>query len=305
MSKRQGLHIQGEFRMTTTSDDLSIVLSGGTININPNLSLGGNPSSSPIPSGVLNNLFSDVASEREDDLEHYRCIYIFNDGNTTIWNVQAWIQQLSEDDGSYMEIGIQESNEFQRITINGSVSGGSLSLRYKNSVFTFNHSSDLMVWANRLQQSLENLLDPSDSSKVFRNVTVRAQSTGVNQVIFDITWSGKDSKRNLEKIETLVDENQNDIGNQLLPLGSIIVSKTTVRQGSPVNTIAQQIDVETTPPGDVGFFAASATSPVSIPRLDPEEGFPIWIKRFVPLNAIAKQDDGFSLVIRAQSLEAN
>lgn len=280
--------------MATTSDDIAIVLSGGSVNLNPSLSLGGDPSYSPIPSGVINNLFGDVPSERTEDLESYRCIYVFNDGDTTIWDIELWIQQTDED-GSQMEIGVLSTDEVQRITIPATVSGGDLVLRYKNAIFTLEYNSNLSAWANQLQTLLEELADPSDSSLFFRNVTVNAQNTS-GLILFDIIWSGKDSKRNFDKIEIQ--------SNQLLPSGTT-ASITVSRQGSPVNTIAIQLDAETTPPGNIGFFVASASSPISLPRLEPQDGFPLWIKRFVPTEAAAKSNDGFSLVIRAQSLEEN
>lgn len=280
--------------MATTADDITIVLSGGSVNLDPSLSLGGDPSYSPIPNGVINNLFADIPAERIGDLETYRCIYICNDGDTTIWNLETWIQQTGND-GSEMEIGILENNELQRITINNSVSGGNLVLTYKNINFIWNYNNNLAIWANNLQNLLEGLENPSDSTKIFRNVTVNAQNiVASNQIIFDINWSGKDAKRSLEQIEINA--------NQLQPSG-INVFVATSRNGSPINTIAQQLDAETTTPSNVGFFVASSSSPIVLPKLEPAECFPLWIKRYVPQQTAAKADDGFSLAIRAQSLE--
>ena len=70
-----------------------------------------------------------------------------------------------------------------------------------------------------------------------------------------------------------------------------------------MNTIAVEIDSENTVPGNVGFYEASQDSPIIIPRLQSNEIFPLWIKRYVSVEAAAKANDGFSLVIRAQSLE--
>lgn len=280
--------------MTTTADDISIVLSGGSVNLNPSLSLGGDPSYSPIPSGVINNLFADVPSERTDDLESYRCIYICNDGDSTVWDLEVWIQQTGTN-GSQMEIGILESNETQRISINSSVSGGNLNLKYKNANFVWEYNNNLTTWADNLQTLLEELENPSDSTRFFRNVTVNAQSiASSNQFIFDISWSGKDAKRNFDIIQI-----QN---NQLAPPSTNVFISVS-RSGSPVNTIAVQLDAETTTPGDVGFFAASASSPIFIPKLEPADCFPLWIKRFVQQQVAAKADDGFTLALRAQSLE--
>jgi hypothetical protein len=276
--------------MATTSNDIVIVLSGGSINIDPSLSLGGDPSNSPIPSGVINNLFNDIPADRDGDLEAYRCIYIFNDGDTTIWNLQSWIQQTGED-GSQMEIGIVDTNEIQRITIANTAESGTVTFSYKNVNFILQYTENLPDLVENLQTLLEELVDGS-SQPFFRNVTVNGQSTG-SLITLDIIWSNKDAKRNFDTIKL--------VSNNLSPTAD--VSITVLRQGSPVNTIAVELDAETTVPGNVGFYVASSNSPVTIPRLEPEDGFPLWIKRYVPVEAAAKANDGFSLVIRAQSLE--
>ncbi len=278
--------------MTTTADDISVVLSGGTVNINPNNSLGGDPSSAPLLNDSLNNLFDDVTSdESADGIEDYRCVYVFNDGDTTVWSVQLWINADSSD-GATVEIGIEDRNEVQRLTITGGVSGGSLTLQYNGTEFTTNYQSDLSVWASQLENTLQEL---TDENLLFTHVNVTAQNGGNGTVIFDIKWSGTDAKRNFDKIES--------VENSLEPNGSVDISLTTPSQGSPVNTIASEINVETTPPGGVGFFVASQISPLFIPRLNPDEGFPLWVKRVVPAGTVAKENDGFTLRISAQSLE--
>jgi hypothetical protein len=288
--------------MTTSANDISVVLSGGTTNINPSLSLGGDPSSSPISSGSLNNLFLDIAADRDEDKENYRCLYIFNDGDTAIYNMNVYVEQQSNE-GSVMEIGILEKNESQRIIINGTITGGNLILQYTNKTFTWSHNSNLGLWANNLQVALENLTNSTNNKKFFRSVAVTAQQTSSNQRVFDIKWSGKDAKRNFETIFVTKNSQNQEIGNLLEPLGTIAVSTSVSQQGYPINTIANEIDSENTPPGNVGFFRASSISPVVIPRLDPEEGFPLWVKRFTPQEASARENDGFSLMITAQSLD--
>ena len=95
----------------TNANDISVVLSGGTTNINVNNSLGGNPSSSPITNNVLNNLFDDVApKETEIGHEDYRCIYFFNDGSTPIFLINVWITS-DFIGGATVELGIEQVNE--------------------------------------------------------------------------------------------------------------------------------------------------------------------------------------------------
>lgn len=284
--------------MTTAASDISIVLSGGTSNINPNLSLGGDPSSSPIPNGVLNNLFDNISStEAFDGTEDYRCIYIFNDGDTTIWNAKVYISG-STVNGATIELGINESNETQRISITGTMTGGQLILSYKGRTFPLVYDSDLGIMSTELQKSIQNLTISSLSDeKFFKEVIVTAQSAANNTVIFDIKWSGKDGKRNFEKFEIA------ESGNQLVPLGTIIATLSVIQEGSPINTITGNTSAETNPPGGVGFYVPSENSPITIPFLAPSDGFPLWIKRSVPSGSSALELDGFTMRFAAESLE--
>jgi hypothetical protein len=147
-----------------------------------------------------------------------------------------------------------------------------------------------------MQTVLETLTKTEiDSDTFFKEVAVLAQYGTGGTIIFDIKWSGSDSKRNFDKFE---------VGSNLLqPLGDITVTLTVPVEGAPVNTIANEIDVETTAPGGVTFFNTSISAPIVIPRLDSSEGFPLWVKRVVDSGASSKENDGFSLRISAQSLE--
>lgn len=284
--------------MTTSANDISIVLSGGTSNILPNFSLGGDPSSSPIPSGVLNNIFDDVSSSQAlNGSEEYRCIYIFNDGDTTIWSIKISINN-SATGGSTMQLGLSENNESQRISIVGTMTGGQLVIAYKDRTITLPYNSDLGTMAINLQTELQNLtISNVSEEKFFKQLTVTAQVAANNTVIFDIRWSGKDSKRNFDKLELATN------GNQLTPLGNVSVNFSVNREGSPINTIAGNISVENNPPGGVNFYEASSTVPITLPFLSPNEGFPLWIKRIVPAGSTSLENDGFTLRFSAESLE--
>lgn len=290
--------------MLTSGNDISIVLSGGSSNINPNNSIGGDPSGSPVASGVVNNLFDDLSPEdAAAGSEEYRCVYIFNDGETSIWGLKIWLLDNDSSD-SVIELGVQKSNEIQRITINGNPSGGSLTLLYNNRPFSFNFNPDLAVMSVNLQESLKNLTIRDDSEElIFKNIVVSAQNTGQSVRVFDVSWGEKDASRSFFKFSKLLDNNNNDIGNQLLPLGNVSVTLSTVISGSPINTIAPFIGKETTPPGLVQFFQAKSFSPIELPRLDPNDGFPLWIKRVTIAGAAAKDQESFSLQISALSLE--
>ena len=280
--------------MLTTASNISFVLSGGASNINPNNSLGGDPSSTSINGGLLNNLFDDVASyESENGNEDYRCIYLFNDGETTVWDMKLWADSITEGNVQ-IKLGIESSNEKQRITIIGAT-GGILELQYKDRSFSSDYNSNTTVWASNIETSISNVtVSDVSTEKIFKKVSVEGRNLGSDKLIFDITWSGKDGKRNFDNIEI--------IGSELVlePNGSVLV--TVEQQGSPINTLANET-IETSPPGGVVFFDTNETSPIVIARLDPSDGFPIWIKRIIPSQTVASVEDKFTIQMVAQSLE--
>lgn len=64
--------------MTISADQIQFFLSGGSINTDPNSSVGGGISTTPVL-GTLNNLFRDVSSaQAASGLTDYRCVYIKN-----------------------------------------------------------------------------------------------------------------------------------------------------------------------------------------------------------------------------------
>jgi len=278
--------------MTVQSSDISVVLSGGSANLNPNESLGGQPSSTPVVSNTLNNLFDDVSpDEAETGHEDYRCIYFFNDGDSSVYEVEIWI---SDDyvGGATMELGVELSDEIQRITIaDGPVTGGTLTLSFSSRNFQVSYNSDLGAWASDLQTKLRALI--SDTGEpLLRDVVVTAQNVGTT-IIFDVSFAGRDRYRNQSTITVIT--------NTLTP--AVTVSVATMQEGAPINTSAVEIDVETTPPGGVSFFAASEASPISFPRLEPGDGFPLWVKRTVSADSDPVERDGFQLRFAAQTLE--
>jgi hypothetical protein len=208
--------------------------------------------------------------------------------------MNIWIDEDFED-GAVMELGITPQNESQRITVSGGiVTGGSFTLSYNGFPFTVNHDSDLAVWAASFQAAIDALED-GDDNLVFNTATVIAQNAGSGVVIFDVSFSGLDAKRNFEKFQV--------VSNSLVSTSTITLFISTTLEGSPVNTVAPEINVETTPPGGVLFSTATFQSPITIPLLNPDEGFPLWIKRTIAAGTEAKERDGFVLAYSAESLQ--
>lgn len=229
--------------MVTRPSDITFVYSGGSNNVNANASIGGAPSASLIPDDIVNNLFSNISSDQTDSgYTDYRCFYMFNDGDAAIFNINIFIESEVEG-GSSMEIGILEKDDVQRITIGGTPTSGTLTISYEGESFVTNYNSDLAVWATDIQDGLNSLID-DDGNPLLQNVVVTAQPTA-SSIIFDILFQGIDGKRNHAELVTF---------NTLLP--TLSVSVTTIQDGAPVNTEADLLDVETTPPGGVIFSAA-------------------------------------------------
>jgi len=275
----------------TSANQISVVLSGGSVNLNPGKSLGGSPSSAPVADGVLNNLFDDITSDQsENGHEDYRCVYFFNDGETPVYNVGVYIVEDFAG-GATVELGIRQSNETQRIQISGAtLSGGHMTLSYEGVEFDSTYDSSLGDWAVALRSTLNSLTNGSES--LLKEVVVNAQEAGPTVKIFDIVFSGIDGKKNHPPILYVSDN--------FTP--SVTVSVTSPQEGAPINTIAPDIGIETTPPGGVFFYAPDENSPITLPILRPEDGFPLWVKRVVTSNTAAVADDGFKLRFYADSL---
>ena len=274
----------------TTAEDISIVLSGGTNNLDPNLSVGGDPASAPIVDGVLNNLFDDVSPEEaEDGVEDYRCIYIFNDGPSVIYTLTIYIAS-DFDGGASIELGIEDRSETQRIAINSIPDGGSMTLSYEGISFVSTYNGDLGEWALSLQDSLNSLVN-TDGIPLLQEATVTAEVSD-GSTIFDVNFNGLDSNKNHSEIVV--------VENNISPESNINV--TTPQRGAPIDTIAPEINSELTPPGGVSFFPASDAQPISLPQLFPDSGFPLWIKRTVIAGTTAVASDGFTLRFSSESL---
>jgi hypothetical protein len=275
--------------MAISVSDISLVLSGGTNNSNPNLALGGPPSSNTVSTSI-NNLFSDVnPTEASTGLLDYRCLYIFNDGENPVYNFKLWIDS-QVDGGSTIQLGVQNQNEVQRIAIGGTVTGGSFNLTFKGVEFTSNFNSDLSIWATNLQSSLNSLIS-EDNELLLRQVTVAARQTS-SAIIFDVTFGGIDGSRDQDLLVVSA--------NNLTP--SVNIDIQLLFQGSPINTIAPAIDRDTTSPGGVTFRDTSADQPILLPKLDPTEGFPFWIQRTTASGSGAEELDGFTLKASMEAL---
>lgn len=273
------------------SSNLSFVLSGGTTNIDPNASLGGDPSATPIANNRLNNLFDDVTQDEGDDgVVDYRCLYVFNDSEKTIYSLNIWIF-YDFADGAVIELGTSSRDEVQRILLTGNPTGGSFTISYGGESLVSTYNSDIGTWATNLQAAINAL--EVDDKYLLRDTTVTAQ-TASGKVIFDLNFVGRDAKRShdLFQLES----------NDLTGISSIAIS--AVQTGGPINVIAPAISIDTTPPAGVSFYAPSESSPIGLPYLKPDEGFPIWVKRTIPEGTGPYPEDGVTIRFHSTTLES-
>lgn len=91
--------------MPVSSIQLQFFLSGGSGNSNPNASIGGGISNTPVI-GTLNNLFSDLSSsEATSGKTDYRCLYIKNASvSDSLYMAEVYVYSQSSG-GSYVQIG--------------------------------------------------------------------------------------------------------------------------------------------------------------------------------------------------------
>lgn len=272
--------------MPTTASDIVVTLTGGSNNSNPNLSIGGNPSSYPI-SGNINNLFDNISNEQAlSGHEDYRCIYIFNNNSSeSIFNTRLYINEF-EGNESKIYVGLDFSPETQRITINGNISGGFFIIGFKPpnqatiEYRTVYFNSDPATWAENLKEQLLTIPTIQDI-----NITVLGT---FSSRIFDVSF---------QSIEDLRSHDLFLINYSSLIGTNISASVTKIVVGSPINSIPALLDASTTIPYNVTFYETNINNQLYVGTLYPEEGFPLWIKRTTPINANAIAGEGFGLKI--------
>jgi hypothetical protein len=268
--------------VTVLASDITVVLSGGSNNSDPALSLGGSPSQQPVTTNLFPNVTQQQAADGRTD---YRCVYVFNNSGTdTLYDTNIFVYSEAVG-GADVELGVSMRTEVQRITINGasSIGGGGFDLDYSSatatSTVTVNWNASATVWGSNLQTALRTIPGLAD-------VLVQVASTNDgNAVLFTIRFEGEADNRYHDILSTAADN--------LVGSASITISK--IVNGSPVNAIDPAIESDVSTPPGVSFSAATADDPIAVGDLGPLDGVPVWVKREVDEDADAKQNDGFTL----------
>ena len=275
--------------MVLSSANVSMTYSGGVSNTNPDFSLGGIASEYSI-SG--NRLFDDVTeTEATNGLVDYRCFYFNNDSDVdTLYSAQMLISYTVPGDVT-AQIGFNFQNEIQNLTVSNysSVTSGSFILTYtdinddSNYNFTVDWNADLSTWASNFQTAIQALTNLGD-------VTVEPTLNG-SVAVFNISFLGSAGNRyhNILTLHT----------NSLSPSESISITK--IIDGSPINQIADIIDVSTTEPIGITFNAEIDT----IGDIRPLDSVPIWVQRTVPVNSTPIENDGFTLQVQGFGLPSS
>jgi hypothetical protein len=235
-------------------------------------------------------MFDDVLpADSETGLVDHRCLYVFNDGEDPVYSCGIWMDSEVEG-GSNIDLGVAYQNEVQRIVIRGGVTSGTLTLAYKGNNFTSAFDSNINQWASNIQSLMNGLVDENDVN-LLQNVTVSGQISGNNRYL-DVTYGGVDGGRDHNLLTV--------VSNTLSPTPTIDVQ--LLIQGSPVNTVAPLLDVDTTPPGGVTFYTPTEDIPIRIWKLNSGEGFPLWARRTTTSGSTSLEQDGFKMKIRFESL---
>lgn len=256
---------------TIQSSDISFLLSGGSSNQNPNLSLGGAPSTTPVI-GSLNSLFSDVdAAAATSGLVDYRCFYVLNkSASETLYSASVHVHVQSTG-GSYAELGIASATEVQQVQISGNPTSGALAMRLGDKNFSAS-------WGGSASNFLGDLLY-SLSSAGLGDISV-GYSYGSSH-LFTMYFLGSLNNRAQPLMEVT--------SNGLSPSAVVAISRQT--QGSPINSTAPLIATASTAPAGVTFSQTSPSLKLSIGSLGPGDSFPVWVRRTTPAGTGFKEND--------------
>ena len=262
--------------MTVKSSDISLVLSGGSNNNNPNNSIGGNPSSFPV-TGSVNNLFANLTTEEAmAGKTDYRCFYLKNSSSTdALFDCNIFISSQNSA-GSYVQLGVAQTTDQQEIEIRGAVVSGNLLLKYEQQEFLVNWGGSAASFSTNLLSGLVSVgLNGVELSHV--------GSPTINR--FRISFKGATDYRNHPKIDLY--------SNNLAGLSKPVVSIKKLVEGQPINSVAPLLAVETVTPSKVEFRDSNSSNRIQIGKLGPGDFVPIWILRYTAPNTDFVERDYF------------
>lgn len=267
--------------MAIVNSDIQFFLSGGGSNPNANLSLGGQPSSFPLTGG-MNSLFSNVTTEQAFAGKiDYRCFYVFNKSETdTLYESEIYFEDQGFG-GSAVTIGLQKTIDLQKISVSGPVTGGGLTLLY----------GSLSVPALWLGSAAGFETDLQTKLRTYAPGTKVSTEPKGNNYEFAVSFEGDSANKSHPLLRVASG------GNTLTGPDSPIVSISKTTDGSPINSVAPLLSLETVPPARVSFLTSDRSARIQVGTLGPGDGFPVWIRRVTNAGAEYMENDYFAFRI--------
>ena len=268
------------------STELKLRLTGGTANLDPSFSLGGDSASQLISTNPVNNLFDDVLDkEAEVGLTDYRCVSLSNSSvSDTLDHARVYLLPKTTG-GSLVSVGALFQTEQQKIVVSGNLilgSGNSFTLTYSSPLITGTaivfYAGSVTGWASNLQGALNSIVG-------LEGVTVTGSSLN-NTAIFVISFLGTSNFKSHPLLQ---------VSHNSIPGARISVDR--LQEGSPINSTPSIVDSVISPPIGIQFITPTETDPLVVGALGPGEFFPIWVERNVAPNS-SFPSDGFSLVLK-------
>jgi len=247
-----------------TPNDISIVLSGGSTNRNPDLSIGGDPSQFPI-SPAINNLFDNISeSTRLQGMTDYRCIYIVNNSlQYSLFNIETFIREQVPG-GSTVQIGTKNQTEIQQISLNAPMS------------YTLIINDTPVNVPSEDKEDLITALIP-----FYEDIDVETSA-----LVHTLNFVGKNDSHYYPLITS--------------PTPGVTTTK--VQDGSPINVITIPLDSKVSIPVGITFGDTTLDTGI-LKELKPSEIFFLWVKRETPAGASQQDHDGFSLRILGDAFQ--
>jgi hypothetical protein len=296
----------------------------------PCTDLGGPPSPCELSEGI-DNLFHSIGPKlsRRGHID-YRCFYIYNPSpiatcrNVIIFFEGTGRQVPGKRSGSYVAIGVKLENAIHKVYVNGPApprEGEYFELQipcYDPSFKVYYHPN-ITKWIGNFQTAIRAVEGLSEVVVTGEGKIGETTADPSVNVTFTIDYGGHVSRNKGHKG---MDEHARWqqaarhkirapklLNNTLL---NNIVLPQPYQEGSPVNTIAEVIPDEITPPAGIPFDYYFRGNPMRIGDLRPQEYLPVWIRRTLPIvepyygplarnGQMAKLLDDFTIVVEATS----
>lgn len=252
-----------------TADKIEFLLSGGSSNSDPRLSVGGPISATPVGRGP-NALFPDLSdSELSSGKLEHRCVYVVNASeDATLWGASVFLSSGVPG----VSIGVARATESQVVTVDGPVFFGDV-------LFDLDGNEVAAEWGGSAEEFAASL-KASLLSIGLSGVDVYNTYVGSSKK-FTVAFGGPQDNR----VQPLLSVSENN----LQGVGTPGVSVARQTGGSPINSPAPLLATPEVPPAGVEFPASSPSSRILVGTLAPGDRMPVWVRRNTPAGSAARQ----------------